>query len=161
MVLVSGANRHDSMLFERCVDALLQSRDCKTALASGHTNFMQIRATTTHAAGGTSKSVESSVALPGEALKAVNNWANPAGLWNELMAGLLDLENCASDSSGAWTSTWLYSSWPLQSSAHASWIGGVSRSYCTASAATSCTEAASPRTERQLCSQSSSTSSSG
>ena len=51
----------------------LQSKVCMAALAGGHTNFMQIRGTTTHAAGGISKSVESSVALPGEALKAVND----------------------------------------------------------------------------------------
>ena len=51
----------------------LQSKDCKAALAGGHTNFMQIRGTTTHAAGGILKSAESSVALPGEALKAVND----------------------------------------------------------------------------------------
>ena len=44
------------------------------------------------------------------------------------MAGLLALENCASDSSDAWIYTQLCSSWPLQSSAHASWIGGVSSS---------------------------------
>ena len=49
----------------------LQSKVCKAALAGGPTNFMQIRGTTTHAAGGTLKSVESSVVLLGEALKAV------------------------------------------------------------------------------------------
>ena len=106
----------------------LQSKDCKAALAGGHTNFMLIKGTTIHAAGGISESVESSVALPGEALKAVNDWANTAGLWSGLMAGLRALENCTSDSSDAWTSTWLYSDWLPQSSVHDSWTGGVSGS---------------------------------
>jgi len=43
------------------------------ALEGGHTNCMQIKGTTTRAAGGISKSVESSVALPDEALKAVKD----------------------------------------------------------------------------------------
>jgi hypothetical protein len=43
------------------------------ALAGGHTNFIQIKGMTTHAAGDISKGGASSVTLSGEALKVVKD----------------------------------------------------------------------------------------
>lgn len=113
MILVSGLNCHDSMLFERC----LPSKDSEVALAADLPSCMLTRVMTTNAAETTSGAWESSAALLAKALKAARALADTAGLSNARMAGLRGLENCAFDSRGNWRRTWRYCCSPLPSSA--------------------------------------------
>ena len=78
MILVSGLNCHDSMLFERC----LPSKDSEVALAADLPSCMLTKVMTTNAAETTSGAEESSAALHAKALKAASALVDTAGLSN-------------------------------------------------------------------------------
>lgn len=128
VVLLSGANRHDSMMFEKCIDALPAVRGYAACRVVGHRSCMQTRATTTRDTERICVGMASQAGLPGAASKAASVWANIGGWWRRPTRGLPGSASCAFALSAGWTFTGRCSCWPPQSSAHALSNGRISHS---------------------------------
>lgn len=105
MILVSGANRHDSKMFERCVDAIPaiaglggrpRKRPSKLHADKGY-DYKRCRAHLRQ------RGIASR--MPGEALRVASDWASIAGWWSGPTDGLQALANCESALKDGWMFT--------------------------------------------------------
>ena len=103
MILVSGANRHDSMMFEKCIDAI-------PAIAglpgrAHQRSYMPTKVMTTGVAAPISGAGALLAELRDEELRAARNWAGIVGSLRGHTDGLRALASCESVLKSAWTST--------------------------------------------------------
>jgi hypothetical protein len=82
VALLSGANRHDSMLFERLITAIPPIKTVSGGGGSDPRSCTRIRATTFPAVGSSWDNGASSVASPGRASRAARDWGGIDGSWN-------------------------------------------------------------------------------
>ncbi|SMQ98495.1 tis1421-transposase a [Xanthomonas fragariae] len=132
-VCVTGANRHDSVVFEELIDALPPIGG-KPVVANqgacdvGQTNCTPTRLTTSTAVAPSSSSAASLRGSHARGSRATTGWAVIAGSSSAPMPGSQAWANCASALNAASISTWRCSRLLAPSSAYGFFLGFVSRS---------------------------------